>query len=91
MNVKEIRAFSPNDDNVNDDFVTLASCPFEQYELMIFNRWGERVFKSNNPFNTWRGDRNGVQCPAGVYCYLLKYKYPNQAGEIRKGDIVLLR
>ena len=84
-------AFSPNQDNKNDFFSPFTSCPFEKYELVIFNRWGEKIFRSNSLANTWNGEYKGLACPVGVYHYILKYKYPNQLNEIRKGDITIIR
>jgi gliding motility-associated-like protein len=83
-------AFSPNKDNLNDYFGPLSSCVFEQYELLIFNRWGTLIFKSNQPGMAWDGTYKGTECPIGVYAYLVTYKYPNQATKIKKGDISLL-
>jgi gliding motility-associated-like protein len=84
-------AFSPNDDQLNDYFNITSSCAFEKYELFIFNRWGQQVFKSDNPANIWDGKLKSVPCPVGVYAYLLKLKYPGRAAEIRKGDLTLLK
>ncbi|AEI50682.1 PKD domain-containing protein [Runella slithyformis] len=84
-------AFSPNNDNINDLFLPLTSCPLEKYELLIFNRWGELIFKSNNPENAWNGDYKGVECPVGIYTYLLMYKYPNKPNEIKRGDVAIIK
>ena len=70
-------AFSPNKDNLNDAFLPLTTCSFEKYEWLIYNRWGKQIFKTNNPTIAWNGDLNGLECPVGVYHYLLKYKFPN--------------
>lgn len=83
--------FSPNQDNVNDYFLPLTSCPFEKYELLIYNRWGEKIFTTNNPSNSWNGEYKGVKCSVGVYGYILKYQYPNKPNQIKKGDITILR
>lgn len=84
-------AFSPNNDNLNDFLVPLTSCTFEKYALMIYNRWGQLVFESNNPANNWDGYFKGAACPVGVYGYLLKYRFVNRRDEIIKGDVTLLK
>jgi gliding motility-associated-like protein len=84
-------AFSPNKDNLNDFFLPLTYCPFEKYELLLFNRWGKQIFKTDNPTTAWYGEYNGLECPVGVYSFLLKYKFPNKPYEIRKGDITLIK
>jgi len=84
-------AFSPNQDNVNDYFLPLSACPFEKYELLIYNRWGEQIFKSTNPTFRWNGDYKGLACPVGVYGYLLNYKFPNYPSGVRKGDLTIIK
>jgi len=84
-------AFSPNNDNLNDFLVPLTSCTFEKYELLIYNRWGQLVFESNNPANHWDGYFKGAACPVGVYGYFLKYRFVNRRDELIKGDITLIK
>lgn len=84
-------AFSPNNDDLNDSFKPSSTCEFEKYELSIYNRWGEQIFKSKNPNEIWSGDYKGLKCPIGVYSYLLKYKFSGKPNEIKKGDITLLK
>jgi len=76
-------AFTPNGDGLNDVFKPLGTCTYSNYDLRIYNRWGQVVFRSNNPENGWQGD----SAPIGTYYYLLKY---NESFS-KKGDIVLIR
>ena len=48
-----------------------------KYELVIYDRWGVKVFESNNKEIDWNGKLNntGPQCPDGTYYYILKYRY----------------
>ncbi len=64
-------AFTPNGDGANDKFT-----PFKPYrfvpkiEMKIFNRWGELVFKTEDPEINWDGnDLNGKPVNEGVYVY----------------------
>ncbi|MCG9912402.1 MAG: gliding motility-associated C-terminal domain-containing protein [Flavobacteriales bacterium] len=61
--------FSPNNDNTNDiltlDFSITA---YESFEFIIMNRWGNRVFYTQNPSDFWDGGKH----PEGVYFYTLK-------------------
>ncbi len=68
-------AFTADSDNINDVFYVAHDCDFVEYELFIFNRWGEVVFQSKDPDAFWQGDhQNGNHfVPLGVYNYLLKY------------------
>jgi len=61
-----INVFTPNDDGKND--VVRFDCVFgEGWQLEVFNRWGDPVYKSDNYINDWTGD-NLVE---GVYYYIL--------------------
>ena len=45
------------------------------YHIMIFNRWGEKVFESTDKNQDWNGKNSntGGECPAGTYYYIVKY------------------
>ena len=68
-------AFTANSDNLNEVFSVIHDCDFVEYELLIFNRWGEVIFQTTDPNAPWVGDdENGNHyVPEGVYTYLLKY------------------
>ena len=68
-------AFTADSDNLNDVFYIAHDCDFVEYELLIFNRWGEVVFQTTDPDAQWQGDHNNGNhfVPQGVYTYLLKY------------------
>ncbi|HAD12875.1 MAG TPA: hypothetical protein DCF33_10620 [Saprospirales bacterium] len=83
--------FTPNGDGFNDNFYPLTICTFEQYEFLIFNRWGGLVFNTSNQTDNWDGSENGVDCSSDVYVYLIKYKFPTQQVKTISGSITLLR
>lgn len=61
---------------------------------MIFNRWGELVFSSNETGTGWDGTFNGADCPAGTYVWILKYRcmeYKQEVDNTLKGVVTLLR
>ncbi|MEA3495455.1 MAG: gliding motility-associated C-terminal domain-containing protein, partial [Bacteroidota bacterium] len=47
-------AFSPNDDGVNEIFTVVAP-EILSFELQIYNRWGEKIFESNDQNKGWNG------------------------------------
>ena len=64
--------FTPNNDGINDTFVPIKGVYFvEKIDLTIFNRWGEEVFRTNDPQIRWDGKDNEkhLDCSAGVYYY----------------------
>lgn len=82
--------FSPNGDNINDAFIANISCNFTDYNLIIFDRWGNQVFSSEDPQIGWDGSYKGKKAAAGVYVYAASYRRNRQT--LRKqGDIMLVR
>lgn len=64
--------FSPNSDGINDVFrPTLVN--YEKYTLIIFNRWGEIMFESEEPNQGWDGTFNGQAVPTGMYFYSIRF------------------
>lgn len=49
----------------------------ERYHLIIYNRWGEKVFESFDQTYDWNGsvENKGAACPDGTYYYILEYRY----------------
>ncbi|MDH5381655.1 MAG: gliding motility-associated C-terminal domain-containing protein, partial [Cyclobacteriaceae bacterium] len=73
--------FTPNNDGVNDVFY-IRNNPLSGVELVISNRWGNRVYKSENYQNDW--DAENVE--DGVYFYFLKI-----GEEVKKGWVEIQR
>jgi gliding motility-associated-like protein len=86
-------AFTPNDDGNNDVFKITPTCVFYKYRLMIYNRWGQMIYKSYNLENSWDGTYNGRVADVGVYYYVIDATPEDRTkGEIHlKGDITLVR
>ncbi|MCZ4222519.1 gliding motility-associated C-terminal domain-containing protein [Pedobacter rhodius] len=63
-------SFSPNGDGINDEF-NINITNLKKFQINIFNRYGDRIFSSNNLFDSWKGDRNGQSVPVGAYYYLI--------------------
>lgn len=86
--------FSPNDEGPveNNTFGLLGQYPcIDEYQLMIFNRWGELVFETIDYRIQWDGNYHGAPQNSGVYVYRLKIK-TIEGNEIKKaGNITLVR
>ena len=81
--------FTPNGDGINDEFQTL-SYNLSEFDIKIFNRWGQLLFQTNDPLKGWDGSFRG-QTVAGVYVFILKAK-GNDGSEYRKsGHITLIQ
>jgi gliding motility-associated-like protein len=85
-------AFTPNNDGLNDVFLPRYQCDFSNYELRVFNRWGQMVFRSESPSNGWDGTMSGSRQPVGVYVWQLTYKdaITGKATTL-KGTVALIR
>ncbi len=66
-------AVSPNGDGINDVFYIAGIEDFPESELVVYNRWGNQVFESENYKNDWGGTWDGDKdLPDGTYYYFLK-------------------
>lgn len=84
-------AFSPNNDGKNDYFGMGINCGVREYELMVYDRWGNRVFSTESLSNKWDGTYNGVQLDAGVYYYYAHVTTDQLTSYQYKGSIILIR
>jgi gliding motility-associated-like protein len=87
-------AFSPNNDQINDEFLVVIDGALNLYELFIFNRWGEVIFSSTTPGEAWNGTAQGTVVQDGVYVYKLRYRALSDVGvkaEERIGHVTVIR
>lgn len=85
-------AFTPNGDGKNDGFGPLGSLlSLNEYRLSVYNRWGERVFYSIDPFEKWNGTVKGLRTDGNLFIWFAEFILPGQQKEFRKGTIVLIR
>ena len=73
-------AFTPNGDNMNDEFPSAFYGDFVAYELLIFDRWGEQIFRTTDIYTGWNGKYNGNDCQIDVYVYKIKYRVQEEFG-----------
>jgi gliding motility-associated-like protein len=85
-------AFSPNNDQKNDEFEAFPQANFKIVSLLIFDRWGELIFKSTDNTKTWDGKFKGQECGEGTYIYVVNYmNIKTSTVEIVSGDFNLIR
>ena len=85
-------AFSPNGDGINDTFQPiLTDIDFDTYELNIFNRWGDIIFKTEEYSDSWDGTFNGEPIIGGVYTYKINYKTRRGNDQKEIGQIILIK
>ncbi len=72
-------AFSPNNDGLNDTYKIECENVMD-FEIRIFNRWGEQIFYSKNPLEAWDGTYKDARCQIGIYMTSIKATYPSEEG-----------
>jgi gliding motility-associated-like protein len=84
-------AFSPNNDDINDCFGIISPPQLTNYRMTIYDRWGEKVFETTNPFECWDGTFKGTDAATDSYVYLISFKCYNGADLSKKGTVTLLK
>lgn len=64
-------SFTPNDDGFNDLWSIPDLIPYERARLLVYDRWGQIVFRSTGYPQPWDGKRNGNPVPEGAYYYTI--------------------
>ena len=75
---------------VNDTFLPMTRGVVE-FQMLIYNRWGELLFESNNKTVGWDGYYKGKLAPQDIYVYKLNLKFTNGRTTTRVGDVNLIR
>lgn len=65
----------------NTQFRVYVDNPVE-FELKVFNRWGEMVFQTNNPEKAWDCTYKGSLVPQGAYVWMAKYSYADKRKKV---------
>ena len=83
-------AFSPNGDGINDE-LKVRSAILKTMNLEIYDRWGNKVFESNDINYGWNGKFKGQIEPAEVYGYIFSGECLQGEKITSKGNVTLLR
>ena len=82
--------FSPNGDNYNDLLHIGNIGKYPDFELSIFDKWGQRVHHQRSQYMPWDGTWLGANLPDGTYFFVLFYEASDK-NNLVKGDITILR
>ena len=83
--------FTPNGDGVNDIFKVKYPFPVKQFNLVIYDRWGEKVFETNTISEGWDGTLKGLPSPQSTYVWAISFTDINNKQQQLKGLVTLLR
>lgn len=84
-------AFTPNNDGLNDMFRIKYPYPLKTFKMVIYNRWGEKVFETNNINKGWDGSYKGQLSVQGSYAWIISFMDTNSKPGQLKGIVTLVR
>lgn len=85
-------AFTPNEDKKNDGFGVIVIENVEKFYLAVYNRWGDRVFETEDPKVKWDGKYKNKPADVGTYFYYIKYNCQSfSKPRFIKGDVELIQ
>lgn len=82
---------TPNCDCLNDVFIPQTTCPISAYKLVIFDRWGQQLFETEDLSEGWSADYEDHPVPDGTYYWVLNYTTPEGKIVDRRGHLMVLR
>lgn len=83
-------AFTPSAAR-NNLFQAIFSFVPKEFDFMVYNRWGNIVFETNDYLEAWDGKTsNGNYAPTGAYIYHIRIKSPNDQVVERRGSILVI-
>lgn len=83
-------AFSPNNDGQNDFLCIYGKC-IETLNLVIYDRWGEKVFETTDAKQCWDGTYKGKLMNSAVFVYYYNVTLFSGENLVKKGNISLVR
>ncbi len=90
--IKVKNAFTPNGDGVNDTWMVYDQFDcLKNVRVQVFNRYGSRVFESQNYRNDWRGTYSGKTLPDATYYYVVDFLLQDGRLYQVRGDVTILR
>ena len=82
--------FSPNNDGLNDQLKVIGG-GVTFFSFLIFDKWGNVVFETNDISIGWDGTFKGVELPSDVFVYVVEASFTNQQVVKLTGDVTLFR
>jgi len=82
--------FTPNGDDLNEFFLPIVRA-IKSYELLVFDRWGTKIFSTTNTGVGWDGTYRGEQCKMDVYVWKINLSSVNGEMKTLTGSVLLSR
>ena len=84
-------AFTPNNDGINDVFRVKYPAFIKSFHMVIYNRFGERVFETTDKFAGWNGSYKGFPQQGGVYIWMISLTDNDGNKDNQQGTVMLVR
>jgi gliding motility-associated-like protein len=83
--------FSPNGDTKNDKLCIKGTRCVKEFQIVIFNRWGEKVYESTDKDACWDGTYNGKDMSGATFVYYIKGLTLKNELIDKKGNITIVK
>jgi gliding motility-associated-like protein len=80
--------FTPNNDNIHDEWVIYGLSDFPDVVVKIYNRWGQEIYSSKGYNKPWDGKFKGVDLPTAAYYYVIEL---NESDKVFNGTVTIKR
>ena len=84
-------AFTPDGNGSNDTYKAIVYTVPDKFHLLIYNRFGEKVFETTDFKQGWNGVYKGLAQPAGGFAWYCAYQFTGAPAKMEKGSLVLVR
>ncbi|GAB4205263.1 MAG: hypothetical protein Fur0023_13890 [Bacteroidia bacterium] len=83
--------FSPNNDGVNDQLKVYGTKCVKEFLMVIYDRWGEKVFETTDVNATWDGTYKGKDMSGATFVYYIKGLYKDDKPIDLKGNFTIVK
>ncbi len=91
-NIHFANAIAPEGQGNNKLFGPLGNViELSNYNMAVYNRYGQKVFSSSQPLEKWNGNFKGVRAYSGIYVWYCNYTYKKTIKKNLKGTVMLIR
>ena len=83
--------FTPNGDGINDTWRIPGLDQYPAAEVLVYDRWGQRVYRSSGYDEPWDGTNNGARLPTATYYYHIRLNQLEGNSPPYTGSITIVR
>jgi len=84
-------AFTPNNDGLNDIFRVKYPFPVKEFNMSIYNQWGQKIYSSADIEKGWDGTYQEANAPVGVYVWTISLTDTHGKKQSAKGTVALIK